>query len=81
MNPRLCELGGALGSKAANRNPASVFTSFPLPQGAHGCRPLRGVALYENDYRLTDLRNPSGTIVMLPGGRLRPLRRCDGIAA
>ncbi len=31
----------------------------------HGCRPLRGVATYEDIYRLTYLRGPSGIIVML----------------
>ena len=31
----------------------------------HGCRPLRGVATYEDQYRLTYVRGPSGIIVML----------------
>lgn len=31
----------------------------------HGYRPLRGVAAYEDLYRLTYLRGPSGIIVML----------------
>ena len=31
----------------------------------HGCYPLRGVATYEDIYKLTSLRGPSGTIVML----------------
>lgn len=31
----------------------------------HGCRPLRGVATYDDVYRLTYLRGPSGIIVML----------------
>ena len=31
----------------------------------HGCRPLRGVANYQDVYRLTYLRGPSGIIVML----------------
>jgi catechol 2,3-dioxygenase-like lactoylglutathione lyase family enzyme len=31
----------------------------------HGCRPLRGVATYEDLYRLTYVRGPSGIIVML----------------
>ena len=31
----------------------------------HGCHPLRGVATYEDVYRLTYVRGPSGTIVML----------------
>lgn len=31
----------------------------------HGCHPLRGVANYENIYKLTYLRGPSGIIVML----------------
>ena len=31
----------------------------------HGCHPLRGVAQYEDLYRLTYLRGPSGIIVML----------------
>lgn len=31
----------------------------------HGCRPLRGVATYEDMYRLTYLRGPSGILVML----------------
>ena len=30
----------------------------------HGCRPLRGVATYEDSIRLTYLRGPSGIIVM-----------------
>lgn len=32
---------------------------------AHGCYPLRGVATYEDVYRLTYVRGPSGIIVML----------------
>ncbi|MGL5849795.1 MAG: VOC family protein [Phycicoccus sp.] len=31
----------------------------------HGCRPLRGVATYEDVYRLTYVRGPSGILVML----------------
>jgi len=31
----------------------------------HGCRPLRGVATYEDLYRLTYVRGPSGILVML----------------
>jgi glyoxylase I family protein len=31
----------------------------------HGCRPLRGVATYQDVYKLTYLRGPSGIIVML----------------
>lgn len=31
----------------------------------HGCRPLRGVATYEDIYKLTYVRGPSGIIVML----------------
>jgi glyoxylase I family protein len=31
----------------------------------HGCLPLRGVATYEDAYRLTYVRGPSGIIVML----------------
>jgi glyoxylase I family protein len=31
----------------------------------HGCHPLRGVATYEDVYRLTYVRGPSGIIVML----------------
>ena len=31
----------------------------------HGCLPLRGVATYENAYKLTYVRGPSGIIVML----------------
>jgi glyoxylase I family protein len=30
----------------------------------HGCHPLRGVATYEDIYRLTYVRGPSGIIVM-----------------
>lgn len=37
----------------------------------HGCRPLRGVATYEDVYRLTYLRGPSGILVML-AEELRP---------
>ncbi|MFJ9780946.1 VOC family protein [Amycolatopsis sp. NPDC101161] len=31
----------------------------------HGCHPLRGVATYEDVYKLTYVRGPSGIIVML----------------
>jgi glyoxylase I family protein len=31
----------------------------------HGCHPLRGVATYEDVYRLTYLRGPSGILLML----------------
>lgn len=31
----------------------------------HGCQPLRGVATYEDSYRLTYVRGPSGILVML----------------
>jgi glyoxylase I family protein len=31
----------------------------------HGCHPLRGVGTYEDLYRLTYLRGPSGILVML----------------
>ncbi len=31
----------------------------------HGCHPLRGVATYQDVYKLTYLRGPSGIIVML----------------
>jgi glyoxylase I family protein len=31
----------------------------------HGCHPLRGVATYQNVYKLTYLRGPSGILVML----------------
>ena len=31
----------------------------------HGCHPLRGVATYEDVYKLTYLRGPSGILVML----------------
>ena len=31
----------------------------------HGCRPLRGVATYQDIYKLTYVRGPSGIIVML----------------
>ena len=30
----------------------------------HGCRPFRGVATYEDVYKLTYLRGPSGIVVM-----------------
>jgi glyoxylase I family protein len=33
--------------------------------GRHGCHPLRGVATYEDVYKLTYLRGPSGILVML----------------
>ena len=32
---------------------------------AHGCHPLRGVATYEDIYKLTYVRGPSGIIFML----------------
>ena len=42
----------------------------------HGCHPLRGVAQYQDSYRLTYLRGPSGIIVMLAQALVR-----DGEAA
>ena len=42
----------------------------------HGCHPLRGVATYEDVYKLTYLRGPSGILVMfaeeLKGRLTRP---------
>ncbi|TNC18456.1 VOC family protein [Georgenia sp. 311] len=38
----------------------------------HGCHPLRGVARYEDAYRLTYVRGPSGIIVMLAEELGRP---------
>lgn len=38
----------------------------------HGCYPLRGVATYEDLYRLTYLRGPSGILVMLAEALPRP---------
>ncbi len=32
---------------------------------SHGCHPLRGVATYEDSYKLSYVRGPSGIIVML----------------
>jgi len=32
---------------------------------SHGCHPLRGVATYEDVYKLTYVRGPSGILVML----------------
>ncbi|WP_165070430.1 VOC family protein [Marisediminicola senii] len=32
---------------------------------SHGCRPLRGVAIYQDVYKLAYIRGPSGIIVML----------------
>jgi len=31
----------------------------------HGCHPLRGVATYEEVYKLTYVRGPSGILVMI----------------
>ena len=38
----------------------------------HGCHPLRGVATYEDSYKLTYLRGPSGIIVMLAEDLRKP---------
>lgn len=38
----------------------------------HGCYPLRGVATYEDIYKLTYLRGPSGIIVMLAQALKKP---------
>jgi glyoxylase I family protein len=38
----------------------------------HGCFPLRGVATYEDIYKLTYLRGPSGIIVMLAEALQQP---------
>lgn len=46
----------------------------------HGCHPLRGVANYENIYKLTYLRGPSDIIVMLAQDltRVDASRHVDG---
>ena len=38
----------------------------------HGCHPLRGVATYEDSYKLTYVRGPSGIIVMLAEDLRKP---------
>jgi glyoxylase I family protein len=38
----------------------------------HGCYPLRGVATYEDIYKLTYVRGPSGIIVMLAQALQKP---------
>ena len=38
----------------------------------HGCHPLRGVATYEDIYKLTYVRGPSGIIVMLAEELAKP---------
>ena len=38
----------------------------------HGCHPLRGVATYEDVYKLTYLRGPSGILVMLAEALRKP---------
>ena len=38
----------------------------------HGCHPLRGVAEYDDLYRLTYLRGPSGILVMLAQALQQP---------
>ena len=50
----------------------ALFVPQPGPSSAdlreiaarHGCHPLRGVATYEDVYKLTYVRGPSGIIVM-----------------
>lgn len=42
---------------------------------AHGCYPLRGVATYEDVYKLTYVRGPSGIIVMFAEELRRSRRR------
>lgn len=39
----------------------------------HGCHPLRGVATYEDVYKLTYVRGPSGILVMLAQELQRPV--------
>ncbi|MFB2585367.1 hypothetical protein [Herbiconiux liukaitaii] len=43
----------------------------------HGCHPLRGVATYQDVYRLAYIRGPSGIIVMLA----EDLRRATDVEA
>lgn len=43
----------------------------------HGCHPLRGVATYEDLYKLTYVRGPSGIIVML-AQELKPAVETNG---
>jgi catechol 2,3-dioxygenase-like lactoylglutathione lyase family enzyme len=38
----------------------------------HGCFPLRGVATYEDIYKLTYLRGPSGILLMLAQSLTKP---------
>ena len=57
----------ALGGVDACNGPseeASVDGALEIA-AKHGCHPLRGVATYEDLYKLTYVRGPSGIIVML----------------
>ncbi|UWF77271.1 MULTISPECIES: VOC family protein [Microbacterium] len=47
----------------------------------HGCRPLRGVATYQDLYRLTYLRGPSGILLMLAEDLQRRAGRRDAQAS
>ncbi len=49
---------GAVGRTVDNINAALEIAA------SHGCHPLRGVATYEDVYKLTYLRGPSGILVM-----------------
>ena len=50
----------------ANEQKTGVLFAAALEIAArHGCLPLRGVATYDDVYKLTYVRGPSGIIVML----------------
>ena len=58
---RIASVSGIRGWVGDGLDPASALEFA----AAHGCHPLRGVANYQDVYRLTYLRGPSGIVVML----------------
>jgi 4-hydroxyphenylpyruvate dioxygenase-like putative hemolysin len=73
-SPRIRVAGrGTLTGRHSRRHETAARVAFSVDDvdkaleiaARHGCRPLRGVATYEDVYKLTYVRGPSGIIAML----------------
>jgi len=68
LHPEAIETGPTLPQEIGMHRVAFSVDDLDAALGVaarHGCFPLRGVATYENVYKLTYLRGPSGILVML----------------
>lgn len=68
LHPAAIETGPALPNEIGMHRVAFAVDDIDAAleaAAAHDCYPLRGVATYQDSYKLTYLRGPSGILVML----------------